>query len=315
VNPRRILVYYPDAATARGYAALVRLPRRAFTVDVTSTPEAAAALVGDAEILYAWKFPGQLLSRAAALRWVQVMGAGVERFLVPELPSRVILTRAAGIFGPWMAEYTVGWCLWVTQRIELFRRQQRERRWLPVDPLPLRGAVLCAVGVGDIGRNIARAARRLGMRVIGVTRSGRPVAGVERVYRTRAIRAAIARADFVVLTLPLSPETRGLIGERELGAMKPAAWLLNIGRGPVVDEKALIQVLRERRIGGAVLDVFDEEPLPPEHPLWALDNVAVTPHISGPSVRDEIAPVFNDNLRRYAAGRPLRHVVDRSRGY
>jgi len=315
VTPRTILVYHPEAAAARAYADLIRLPRRSITVHVASSPDEAAALIAGTEILYAWNFPAHLLRRAAKLRWIQVMGAGVERFLLPELPPRVIVTRAAGIFGPWMAEYTLGWCLWVSQRIELFRGQQRERRWAPADPLRLQGATLCVVGLGDIGRHVARAARSLRMRVIGVTRSGRPVPPAERIYRPRAIRTALARADFVALTVPLSPETRGLIGESELAAMKPSAWLINIARGPVVEAKALIRALRERRIGGAVLDVFDTEPLPPEHPLWELDNVAITPHIAGPSIRAEIAPIFNDNLRRYAAGRGLRHVVDRTRGY
>jgi glyoxylate/hydroxypyruvate reductase A len=310
-----ILVYYPEAREARAYADLVRLPRRSITVHVAHTAEEAGALIAETEILYAWSFPAHLLAHAPGLRWVQVMGAGVERVLVPELPPRVIVTRAAGIFGAWMAEYTLGWCLWVTQRIERFRAQQRERRWTPVDPLRLGGATLCVVGLGDIGREIARVARRLGMRVIGVTRGGRAVREAERVYRTRAIGTALARADFVVLTVPLSPDTCGLIGARELAAMKPSAWLINIARGPIVDERALLGALRERRIGGAVLDVFDQEPLPPAHPFWALDNVAITPHISGPSTPAEIAPIFNDNLRRYLARRPLRHVVDRTRGY
>src|SRR2546428_2917233 len=144
------------------------------------------------------------------------MGAGVERFLVAELPPGVIVTRAAGIFGAWMAEYTLGWCLWVTQRIDLFRRQQRERRWTPVDPLPLGGATLCIVGLGDIGRHVARSARSLRMRVIGVTRSGRPAPAAERLYRTPAITAALARADFVLPPLPLSPWTRAPIAESEL---------------------------------------------------------------------------------------------------
>ncbi len=312
---RAILTYYPDAAEARAYADLVRLPRRSVAALVASTPEEAAALIGEAEILYAWNFPGHLLAHASRLRWIQVMGAGVERVLVPELPPRVIVTRAAGVFGSWMAEYTLGWCLWVSQRIDLFRAQQGERRWAPADPLRLRGTTLCIVGLGDIGRHLARAARCLGMRVVGVTRSGRGVREALRVYRTGAIKAALGRADFVVLTVPLSPETLGLIGRRELGAMKPSAWLINIARGPVLDETALLEALGERRIGGAVLDVFDQEPLPPEHPLWALDNVAITPHIAGPSTPAEIAPIFNDNLRRYLAGRPLRHVVDRARGY
>lgn len=315
MTSRAVLVYYPAAAEARAYAGLVKLPPKSLVVHACWTRDDALRLIGETEILYAWRFPAELLAQARKLRWVQVMGAGVEHFLVPELDPRVLLTRAAGIFGSWMAEYTLGWCLWVTQRIERFRAQQRERRWDPVDPLRLSGGTLCIVGLGDIGRHIAGAARSLGMRVIGVTRGGRPARGAERVYRTSAIRAALGRADFVVVTAPLSPETRGLIGERELAAMKPSAWLINIARGPIVDEKALTEVLRERRIGGAVLDVFDHEPLPPEHPLWELDNVAITPHISGPSTPAEITPIFNDNLRRYLSRRPLRYVVDRKRGY
>jgi glyoxylate/hydroxypyruvate reductase len=315
VTPRTILLYHPAAESARAYADLVRLPRRGIAVRVSSTAEQAAAIIGEAEILYGWNFPSRLLADARRLRWIQVMGAGVERFLVPELPPDVILTRAAGIFGPWMAEYTLAWCLWVTQRIEPFRALQRERRWTPVDPLRLGGATLCIVGLGDIGRHIARAARGFEMKVIGVTRGGRPERGVERVYRAAKIATALARADFVVLTVPLSAATRGLIGESELAAVKPSAWLINIARGPVVDEQALLAALRARRIAGAVLDVFDAEPLPTDHPLWALDNVVVTPHIAGPSVPAEITPVFNDNLRRYLAGRPLRYVVDKKRGY
>jgi phosphoglycerate dehydrogenase-like enzyme len=243
------------------------------------------------------------------------MGAGVERLLVPELAPGVQVTRAAGIFGPWMAEYALGWCLWVTQRMDWFRESQRQRCWTPRDPVPLRGQTMCVVGLGDIGRCIAKTARTLGMQVIGVTRSGRGSTAAVRVYRAGALRTALGRADFVVLTLPLSEETRGLLGAAELAAMKPTAWLLNLARGPIVEEAALLDALRARRIGGAVLDVFDTEPLPAEHPFWGLDNVVVTPHISGPSTPREIGPIFNDNLRRYAARRPLRHVVDRARGY
>jgi phosphoglycerate dehydrogenase-like enzyme len=153
------------------------------------------------------------------------------------------------------------------------------------------------------------------MRVVGVSRSGRRARGVDRVYRLRDLARALAEGDFVVLVLPLTEQTRGLIGATALAAMRPTAWLLNVGRGAVVDEAALVAALRERRIAGAILDVFTREPLPGDHPLWALDNVVVTPHISGPSTAPEIAPVFNDNLARWLAGRPLRHVVDRARGY
>jgi len=312
---RGILVYYPDAGEARAYADLIRLPSRAFRVHVASTPEQAAGPGALAEIFYCWGLPRPLLANAKGLRWIQCMGAGVEGLLVPELAAGVRITRVAGIFGPWMAEYTLGWCLWVTQRMDGFRASQRQRRWAPVDPVPLRGQTLCVVGLGDIGRSIAKAARALGMRVIGVTRSGRASRDAVRVYRTAALRTALARADFVVLTLPLSDETRGLVGRAELAALRPTAWLLNLARGPIVDEGALLQALRRRRLGGAVLDVFDTEPLPAAHPLWGFDNVVITPHISGPSTPREIGPIFNDNLRRYAANRPLRHTVDRARQY
>jgi phosphoglycerate dehydrogenase-like enzyme len=235
---------------------------------------------------------------------------------VPELPASVVVTRAPGIFGPWMAEYVVGWCSWVTQRVETYREAQRQRRWLDhVLPDRLRGKTLVIVGLGDIGRAIARAARALGMRVVGVSRSGRPVREAERVYGVGRLARALRDADFAAILLPLTPETTGIIGADALAAMKPTAWLVNIARGAVVNEAALLEALEQRRIAGAILDVFASEPLPPHHPLWRMDNVVITPHISGPSTPEEIAPVFNDNLARYLAGKPLRHVVDRKRGY
>jgi phosphoglycerate dehydrogenase-like enzyme len=312
--PPTVLVYHPDEAER--YAALVRPPRPGVTVRVAATPEAAAPFVSEAEVIYAWRLPPALLGKASRLRWIQAAGAGVEWALVPELPASVSVTRAPGVFGPWMAEYVLGWCAWVTQRMAAYLDAKRQRRWLgTVVPRRLGGTTMAIVGLGDIGRDIARAARALDIRVIGVTRGGRPVRDAHRVYRPAALPRVLGEADWVVIVLPLTPATRGLIGERELAAMRRSAWLVNIGRGPVVDEPALVRALTERRIAGAVLDVFDIEPLPPTHPLWALDNVVVTPHIAGPNVPDEIAQVFNDNLARYLAGRPLRHIVDRRRGY
>ena len=313
-RPVDVLVY--DASDAHRYVELVRAPRGRIVLHVASTPDEAAAHIADTDVLYAWKFPPELYDKAARLRWLQGMGAGVEWALVPDLPPRVVVTRAPGVFGPWMAEYVLGWCLWVTQRIAAYGDAQRRREWIQhVPPERLAGKTLAIVGVGDIGRVVARAARGLGLRVIGVTRSGRRVAGLERVYPVRALHHALGAADFVAVILPLNERTRGLIGAAELAAMRPTAWLLNIGRGAVVDETALIRALERRTIAGAVLDVFATEPLPPDHPLWALDNAVITPHISGPSTPQELAPVFNDNLARYLAGRPLRHVVDRRRGY
>jgi len=307
-----VLVYHGDPK----YATLVRAPKGRVVVRAAATPSEAASLIGDTEILYAWKFPPHLYAKAGRLRWLQVMGAGVDWATGPELPPRVAVTRAPGVFGPWMAEYVIGWCSWVTQRIETYRDAQRQRRWLDhVLPDRLFGKTLCIVGLGDIGRAITRAARALGMRVVGVSRSGRAVRGADRVFKVGRLGRALRDADFVVIVLPLTPETTGIIGGDALAAMKPTAWLVNIARGAVVSEAALLEALEQRRIAGAVLDVFATEPLPPHHPLWRMDNVVITPHISGPSTPEEIAPVFNDNLVRYLAGRPLRHIVDRKRGY
>ena len=307
-----VLVYHAD----RRYAELVRVPKRGVSVQIAATPSEAAGAIADTEILYAWKFPAPLYARAGRLKWLQVMGAGVDWALVPELPPHVQVTRAPGVFGPWMAEYVVAWCSWVTQRMKVYRDAQRQRRWDDhVLPDRLGGKTVTIVGLGDIGRDIARAARALGMRVLGVSRRGRPVREATRMYPVAAMARALREADFVVLLLPLTPETRGIIGADALSVMKSTAWLINIARGAVVNESALMEALEQRRIAGAVLDVFDREPLPPSHPLWKMDNVVVTPHISGPSTADAIAPVFNDNLARYLAGRPLRHIVDRRQGY
>lgn len=310
-----VLVYNPDEAAA--YAKTIRPPRgRSVTIHTAATEAEAAAVVGEVDVVYGWKFPASLYARAPRLAWQQVMGAGVDWVFVPELPPSVVVTRAPGVFGAWMSEYVLGWCLWVTQRMETYRAAQREQRWRgELLPARLRGATLALVGMGDIGRTIARAAAAMGMNVIGVSRSGRPVPVVKRVYRVGHLHRALAAADFVVLVVPLTSETRGLIDAKALAMMRPSAWLLNIGRGALVDEAALLEALRARRIAGAVLDVFPKEPLPPEHPFWRLDNAVITPHISGPSTPDELAPIFNDNLARWMAGRPLRHVVDRRRGY
>ena len=309
-----ILVY--DATEAQRYAELIRAPRGRVNVRVASTPEEAAKHIAMTEVLYAWKPPVALYARAERLRWLHAMGAGVDWALVPELPKRVVVTRSPGVFGPWMAEYVIGWSLWVTQRMGQYREAQTRREWIQHHPPErLAGKTMTIVGLGDIGRTVARAARQAGLRVIGVTRSGRPVPGVERVYRSRDLPRALAVADFVVLVIPLNDTTRGLIGAAELAAMRPTAWLINIGRGALIDDAALVPALQHRAIAGAVLDVFTTEPLPRDHPLWALDNAVITPHISGPNLPEEIVPVFNDNLARYLARRPLRHVVDRRRGY
>jgi glyoxylate/hydroxypyruvate reductase A len=303
-GPVSVLVYHPDEAQA--YARQIRAPRGQVRVRVAATPEAALPYVEEMDVLYTWGFPTHLLPLAKRLRWVQVMGAGVNAFLDTPFPPKVALTRAAGVFGPWMAEYTFAWLLWATQRTEVFRAAQRMRRWEPMNPTLLRGRTLGVVGVGSIGRVIAAVGRAFQMRVLGLSRTGRRVPECDRIYRRPDLHAFLAASDYIVLVVPLTPETR---------AMRPEAWLVNVGRGALIQEEALVRALQERWIAGAVLDVFLQEPLPIEHPFWGMPNVVVTPHISGPSVPEEIAPIFNENLRRFLAGRPLLGRVDLRRGY
>jgi phosphoglycerate dehydrogenase-like enzyme len=313
-EPARVLVYHP--AEAKDYAALIRAPRGRVAITVCATPEDAASAVADTEVIYAWKFPAALYPQATRLSWIHAMGAGVDWILVPGFPHHVTVTRVPGVFGPWMREYVLAHCFAVTQRLDTYRRFQKAGSWREdVIPERLTAKTMVIVGLGDIGRTIAAGARAVGMRVIGVSRSGRRVDEANRVYRLSGLTDALGQGDFVVLVLPLTEETRGLIGASALAAMRPTAWLFNIGRGAVVAEGALVEALRARRIAGAVLDVFAQEPLPPSHPLWSLENVVVTPHISGPSTPAAMAPVFNDNLARWLSGRPLRHVVDPRRGY
>src|SRR5205814_1533013 len=183
---RTILVYHPDEADR--YAALVRAPRGRVCLQVCATPEDAVRVAPDVDAIYGWKVPPAVYEKAARLTWLQAMGAGVDWALVPELPPHVVVTRAPGVFGPWMAEYVLGWCAFVSQRVEAYRAAQRDHRWIDsVLPGRLRGSTLLVVGLGDIGRTIARAAGAVGVRVLGVSRAGTPVRGVERVYRAREI--------------------------------------------------------------------------------------------------------------------------------
>ncbi|MGH7535352.1 MAG: D-2-hydroxyacid dehydrogenase, partial [Gemmatimonadales bacterium] len=311
--PVTVLVYHAEEAQA--YSRLIQAPRGRVRIRVATTPAEALPYVEEMEVLYTWGFPTSLLPLARRLRWVQVMGAGVNAFLDAPFPPKVVLTRAEGVFGPWMAEYTFGWMLWGTQHMEVFRSSQRMHRWDPINPARLRGRTLGVVGLGSIGRAIARLARAFQMNVIGVRRSGLRIPEVDRVYGRPGLREVLAASDYVVLVVPLTPETRGLIGEAELRVMRPESWLVNIGRGDLVQEDALLRAVQERWIAGAILDVFAEEPLPDAHPFWGVPNVVVTPHISGPSDPSEISVGFNDNLRRFLAGRALRGRVDVRRGY
>ncbi len=205
----------------------------------------------------------------------------------------------------------------VVKRLPEFFAQQGERRWHKLGLRELRGLTVGIIGLGDIGGEIARLCRAFGMRVLGLRRHPRPYEHADEVLGPDRLHDLLAHSDFVVITCPLTEETRGLIGRAELAAMNPDAWLINVARGAIVDEEALLEALRERKIGGACLDVFTEEPLPEDSPFWDLPNVIITPHNSwsSPHIQEREVDLFLDNLRRYVAGEPLLNVVDKQVGY
>jgi phosphoglycerate dehydrogenase-like enzyme len=306
---------------------------------VRNVSEIAAALQEhpNTEILYAFHVPPNTLELAPRLRWVQLHSAGADHLLDhPIMSSDVVVTTSSGIHATPIAEYVLASILAYRWRVPLWTHCQREGRWpserwnLFSRP-ELRGSTLGVVGYGSIGREVGRLGKAFGMRVLAVRRStgradqGYAVDGTgdpdgtipERFYPPEALQEMLAECDYVVVALPLTAATRHFIGEPELRAMKPSAYLVNIARGGLIDEAALVRALREGWIGGAGLDVFDEEPLPPDNPLWELDNALLSPHVAGftPHYDRRAVDLFACNLSRYLSGQPLLNQVDKKKGY
>jgi phosphoglycerate dehydrogenase-like enzyme len=265
----------------------------------------------------------RLLHRAPRLRWVHSASAGVERALTPAARERgLVITNARGVFSRPIAEYVMLMILAVCRRLPQLLELQRERTWQPLEGVELRDVTVGIVGLGSIGRAVAALASSFGCRVIAIRRhpAERPAEDgppPDRLLGPDALPELLRESDFVVLATPLTPETEGMIDDAALRALKPGAWLINIARGRLVDERALVRALRDGSIGGAVLDTFHEEPLPETSPFYELPNVIVTPHTSWSSGRvlDRSVELFCDNLRRFAAGDPLLNVVDPAAGY
>lgn len=277
------------------------------------SPELAAR----AEILVSWD-GGSWLKDMPRLRWIQAMTAGVESWLGnPELRSDVTLTCARGSHRIPVPENILGALFHITKPYMQIALDQRDSRWTRRMSVPLAGKTLGILGLGTIGQELARKAAALELRVIGTKRSPGPVPNVEKVYSTAETDAVLGQSDFVVLLLPTTPHTENFINAARLGAMKPTAWLLNFGRGALIVDADLIAAVQARKIAGAVLDVFREEPLPATHPFWRTEGILVLPHIGGghPDRRAIVADMFVDNARRYLDGKPLNALVDRKRGY
>ena len=274
-------------------------------------------LAGRTEILVAWR-PGNYLKRMPRLRWVQAMTAGIDPWLAhADFKSDVKLTCARGSHRMSMPENILGALFHLTKPYMQIALDQRASRWTKRTAGTLAGKTLGILGLGAIGQELACKAAALEMRVIGTRRTAAPVEHVEHVYAQEDTDTVLGESDFVVLLLPVTPDTENLLNAKRLAAMKPAAWLLNFGRGALIVDDDLIEAVRSKKIAGAVLDVFREEPLPTTHPFWTTEGILVLPHIGGghPGRSRAVADIFAGNARRYLAGVALNAEVDRNRGY
>lgn len=283
----------------------------------THAPGADVILVGSAE--------GHLLNTAFPLakkvRWVHSLAAGVEKMIFPQLvESSVPVTNGKGIFSESLAEFAIAAILFFAKDLRRLVRSQQAGKWDQFDIEVIHGQTLGIVGYGDIGRQTAGLARAFGMKVVAVRRNAAQSnqdPDLERVFSPDHLLEMLALCDYVLVATPLTPETRGMIGAQQLSAMKPTAVIINLGRGPVITESALIAALSEKRIRGAALDVFDEEPLPAGHPFYALENVLLSPHSADHTVgwADLGMKLFLENFGRFYNGQPLQNIVDKRAGY
>ena len=284
--------------------------------------------IDDVEVLlHGWLAPDafeRVLARAHDLRWVHSAAAGVERLLTPAGRARgLTITNGRGVFSRPIAEYVLMMALAVNRRLPQLLELAAERTWQPLEGRELRDTTIGIIGFGSIGRAIAELAAPFGPRILATRRSGALHPGEEplppgvELAGPAAFGEVVSASDFVVLAVPLTPETEDLVDDRVLALMKRTAWLVNISRGRLIVERALLRALREGTIGGAILDTFREEPLQPDSPFYGLPNVIVTPHTSWSSGRvlDATVELFAENLRRYAAGEPLLNTVDPGAGY
>jgi len=307
----KLLIYHKEASLY-GEILSKRLPK----LEICSAfqPEEAMHFIREAEILLTWGIPDELLKEAKHLKWFASLGAGNEHLVNnPLIPETVTFTKMTA-YGEMMAEYVFAYLLYFSRDLPKYFRDQKRKVWEQARPGRLRGKTMGLLGLGSIGKEVAKRGKQFGMCILGVKRDLESVENVDQVFSLKDLIKMIPLVDILVNTLPLTRETYHLIGERELSLLKEGAILFNIGRGKTIREEELVGVLKNRKIK-AILDVFEEEPLPPESELWNLANVIITPHVSGINIPEEICEEFVKNYERWVRGEPLIGVVNRKRGY
>lgn len=304
-----------------GLPALDRLPTGTRAL-VAHSAEEALPLAAEADALLVATGNAALLEQvwraAPRLRWIHTRPAGVDHLLFADLvKSPIPITNSRGVFSAALAEFALLGLLFFLKDTPRMLRAQAGGKWTPYEPLPLHGRTVGIVGFGDIGRAVAARLRPLGMRIVGLRRSGRPDPLADEVLPATQLLDLAARVDDLVVATPLTPDTERLIGDRVLGALRPGGVFVNIGRGRVVDETSLLAALDQGRLRGAALDVFEQEPLAPDHPFWGMANVLVSAHTADRTAGWELDTmgVFLENLRRFRDGEPLLNPVDKRLGY
>jgi phosphoglycerate dehydrogenase-like enzyme len=284
------------------------------------------AEIADADIAISWSLRGEQIQAAKRLRWIHSTAAAVHQMMTPELRATdIVVTNARDVHGPVVAEHAIALAFALAKRLPQAARHQQQGHWAQDDlwggrprPRELNGATMTIVGLGAIGNPLARLAKSLGMRVVGVHEHPERKSEVaDAVYGFDELDQALSAGDFIVLAVPVTPKTRHLMNAERLGRLKPDAYLINVGRGVLIDEAALVDALRARRFGGAALDVTAEEPLPSESPLWGVENILITPHIAGLTEKmwERHYEHYTRNLRHFLEGKPLLWVVDKEKGY
>ena len=311
---QRLLIISRDAEK---YSQMIKaLDISDLVIDAVESTEKAADYVKLCTIMLGEpKRIAPLLDHAVNLAWVQSTYAGVEPLVTPESRTDYVLTGVKDVFGPFMSEYVFSYIVAIERHTFDLYRNQQNRIWQKIPYKSIKNRLIGICGLGSIGKHLAQTANHFGLRVWGYKKEHENVQGVERVFTESNFREFLSGPDYIVITLPSTPATYHLFDRAAIASMKPSAFLINIGRGNVVSENALIQALRDKIIGGAILDVFEEEPLPEESPLWHLPNVFITPHISGYSFPTDIVTIFAENYRRFLAGKSMRYLVEFKRGY
>jgi len=319
VTSRAHVLLWTDSTAA--YLEAIQAAGLADRVAVESLPrkeKPSAEQLARTEALMAYAVPPGVLPAMPKLRWAQAMTAGVEGWIaLPDVPANLTLTCARGTHQESMPENIIGALLYVAKPYAAAVENQKHGKWVPSVAQPLTGKTLGILGLGAIAQLIAPIAAMFGMRVIGTRRRPEPMANVAQVLPPERTPEVLAQSDFLLLLLPATRETDNFINAERLAMMKPGAWLLNFGRGHLIRDDDLVAAVKAKKIAGAVLDVFRQEPLPAGHPFWTTEGIIVLPHIGGPHPqRDRIvARLFVENLARFLDGKPLKEVVDRKAGY